>query len=81
MTGNVFGIKGSSGFVEFKVVATIPLPYCVVSPDTLIYCSGTPLKREVRSLNSNFKKVNKFNFSLGRVEDNDERGIRRHRRM
>lgn len=55
MMGNVFGIKSSSGFVEFKVVATIPLPYCIVSPDTLIYCSGTPVKREVRSPNSNFK--------------------------
>ena len=32
--------------VEFKVVETEPQPYCIVAPDTEIYCEGEPIKRE-----------------------------------
>jgi transitional endoplasmic reticulum ATPase len=32
--------------VEFKVVETEPEPYCIVAPDTEIYCEGEPIKRE-----------------------------------
>lgn len=32
--------------VEFKVVETDPVEYCIVAPDTEIYCEGEPIKRE-----------------------------------
>lgn len=32
--------------VEFKVVETDPSPYCIVAPDTEIYCEGEPIRRE-----------------------------------
>lgn len=32
--------------VEFKVVDTDPGEYCVVAPDTEIFCEGDPIKRE-----------------------------------
>jgi len=32
--------------VEFKVVETDPQPYCIVAPDTEIFCEGEPIKRE-----------------------------------
>ncbi|KAK6153279.1 hypothetical protein DH2020_012918 [Rehmannia glutinosa] len=32
--------------VEFKVVETDPGEYCVVAPDTEIFCEGEPIKRE-----------------------------------
>lgn len=32
--------------VEFKVVETEPGEYCVVAPDTEIFCEGEPIKRE-----------------------------------
>ncbi|GAB4833621.1 AAA ATPase cdc48 [Ancistrocladus abbreviatus] len=34
------------GSVEFKVIETDPPEYCVVAPDTEIYCEGEPVKRE-----------------------------------
>ena len=32
--------------VEFKVCECEPAPYCIVAPDTEIYCEGEPIKRE-----------------------------------
>lgn len=32
--------------VEFKVVETDPDQYCIVAPDTEIYCEGEPIRRE-----------------------------------
>ena len=32
--------------VEFKVVETDPADYCIVAPDTEIFCEGEPIKRE-----------------------------------
>lgn len=32
--------------MEFKVVETDPQPYCIVAPDTEIFCEGEPIKRE-----------------------------------
>ena len=32
--------------VEFKVVETDPADYCIVAPDTEIYCEGEPIRRE-----------------------------------
>lgn len=32
--------------VEFKVIETDPPEYCVVAPDTEIFCDGEPVKRE-----------------------------------
>ncbi|GMH11954.1 hypothetical protein Nepgr_013795 [Nepenthes gracilis] len=34
------------GSVEFKAIETDPGEYCVVAPDTEIYCEGEPVKRE-----------------------------------
>lgn len=36
--------------VEFKVVETDPGSHCIVAPDTVIYCEGEPIKREVCQL-------------------------------
>ena len=32
--------------MEFKVVETDPAEYCIVAPDTEIFCEGEPIKRE-----------------------------------
>ena len=32
--------------VEFKVLATDPKDFCLVAPDTVIYCEGKPVRRE-----------------------------------
>ena len=32
--------------MEFKVVETDPADYCIVAPDTAIFCEGDPIKRE-----------------------------------
>merc|ERR1719261_1978635 len=44
--GDVFLAKGAMHPVEFKVVETDPDPYCIVAPDTVIFCEGEPIKRE-----------------------------------
>ncbi|KAK2721092.1 hypothetical protein QYM36_003386 [Artemia franciscana] len=46
MKGDIFIVRGGMRAVEFKVVDTDPSPYCIVAPDTLIHCEGTPIKRE-----------------------------------
>lgn len=40
-------VRGSMRAVEFKVVETDPSPHCIVAPDTVIFCEGEPIKREV----------------------------------
>jgi hypothetical protein len=42
----VFLVRGGMRSVEFKVVETDPEPYCIVAPDTEIYCEGEPIRRE-----------------------------------
>ncbi|KAL8168036.1 hypothetical protein V2J09_009535 [Rumex salicifolius] len=44
--GDLFLVRGGMRSVEFKVVETEPAEYCVVAPDTEIFCEGEPLKRE-----------------------------------
>jgi transitional endoplasmic reticulum ATPase len=44
--GDSFKIKSEENFVEFKVVEIDPVDYCIVGPDTIIYCEGEPLQRE-----------------------------------
>ena len=29
-----------------QVIETVPDPFCIVAPDTVIYCEGEPIKRE-----------------------------------
>lgn len=48
--GDNFTVHGAMRTAEFKVVDTDPAPYCIVAPVTVIYCEGTPIKREVRIL-------------------------------
>ncbi|KAB2611588.1 cell division control protein 48-like protein D [Pyrus ussuriensis x Pyrus communis] len=44
--GDLFLVRGGMRTVEFKVVETDPPEYCVVAPDTEIFCEGEPLRRE-----------------------------------
>ncbi|KAJ4829117.1 premnaspirodiene oxygenase-like [Turnera subulata] len=44
--GDLFLVNGGMRSVEFKVVETDPAEYCVVAPDTMIFCEGEPVKRE-----------------------------------
>jgi transitional endoplasmic reticulum ATPase len=44
--GDTFLVRGGMRTVEFKVVETDPGDYCIVAPDTEIYCEGEPIVRE-----------------------------------
>ncbi|KAI8474134.1 MAG: flagellar associated protein [Monoraphidium minutum] len=44
--GDTFLARGGMRSVEFKVVETDPGEYCIVAPDTEIFCEGEPIKRE-----------------------------------
>ncbi|BFG29826.1 hypothetical protein CerSpe_161000 [Prunus speciosa] len=44
--GDLFLVRGGMRSVEFKVVDTDPPEYCVVAPDTEIFCDGEPVRRE-----------------------------------
>ncbi|KAL0417690.1 UNVERIFIED_CONTAM: Cell division cycle protein 48 [Sesamum radiatum] len=44
--GDHFLVRGGMRSVEFKVIETDPGEYCVVSPDTEIFCEGEPVRRE-----------------------------------
>lgn len=41
---DTFLVRGGMRSVEFKVVETDPAPYCIVAPDTEIYCEGEPIR-------------------------------------
>ncbi|KAJ1694373.1 hypothetical protein LUZ63_011071 [Rhynchospora breviuscula] len=43
---DLFLVRGGMRSVEFKVIETDPAEYCVVAPDTEIFCDGEPVKRE-----------------------------------
>ena len=44
--GDFLLIRGGMRSVEYKVIETDPPEYCVVAPDTEIFCEGDPIKRE-----------------------------------
>ncbi|KAK6126208.1 hypothetical protein DH2020_040051 [Rehmannia glutinosa] len=44
--GDLFLVRGGMRSVEFKVIETDPGDYCVVAPDTEIFCEGEPVRRE-----------------------------------
>ncbi|KAF8007701.1 hypothetical protein BT93_K1641 [Corymbia citriodora subsp. variegata] len=44
--GDLFLVRGGMRSVEFKVIETDPAEYCVVGPDTEIFCEGEPVRRE-----------------------------------
>ncbi|KAK4487541.1 hypothetical protein RD792_005815 [Penstemon davidsonii] len=44
--GDFFLVRGGMRSVEFKVIETDPSEYCVVAPDTEIFCEGEPVVRE-----------------------------------
>ena len=44
--GDTFLARGGMRAVEFKVVETDPAEYCIVAPDTEIFCEGEPINRE-----------------------------------
>jgi len=41
-----FVVNGPLGSIEFQVIEIDPVDYCIVGPDTTIYCEGEPLSRE-----------------------------------
>ena len=41
-----FLVRAAMRSVEFKVVETDPDQYCIVAPDTEIFCEGEPIVRE-----------------------------------
>ena len=47
---DTFVVRGNMRAIEFKVVAVEvggqAAPYCIVSPDTEIFCEGVPVERE-----------------------------------
>lgn len=43
---DTFSVNGESGLIEFQIIEIDPIDYCIVGPDTTIYCEGEPLKRE-----------------------------------
>jgi len=44
--GDTFIVRGGFKAVEFKVVEVDPGEYCIVSPNTLLFDEGEPIKRE-----------------------------------
>ncbi|KAL0038235.1 hypothetical protein WJX79_009619 [Trebouxia sp. C0005] len=44
--GDTFLVRAAMRSVEFKVVETDPDEYCIVAPDTEIFCEGEPIVRE-----------------------------------
>ncbi|KAI3910820.1 hypothetical protein MKW98_016571 [Papaver atlanticum] len=44
--GDMFLVRGGMRSVEFKVIETDPPEYCIVAPDTEIFCEGDPIRRE-----------------------------------
>ncbi|KAL6281086.1 hypothetical protein ACE6H2_017967 [Prunus campanulata] len=44
--GDLFLVRGIMRSVEFKVMETNPAEYCVVTPDTEIFCDREPIKRD-----------------------------------
>ena len=46
LQGDTFLVRGGMRTVEFKVVETDPAEYCIVAPDTEIFCEGEPIRRE-----------------------------------
>ena len=44
--GDTFLVRAAMRSVEFKVVETDPEDYCIVAPDTEIFCEGDPIIRE-----------------------------------
>lgn len=51
--GDVFCVTAAMRTVEFKVVDCDPSPICIVAPDTVIHCEGSPIKREEEEENIN----------------------------
>jgi transitional endoplasmic reticulum ATPase len=51
--------------VEFKVIDTEPSPYCIVAPETVICCEGTPIERQLEEAS-----IDEIDFDdIGGLED------------
>ena len=44
--GDTFVVRGGFKAVEFKVVEVDPGEFCIVSPNTILFDEGEPIKRE-----------------------------------
>jgi len=43
--GDIFNVKSENKIFEFKVIEIDPVDYCIVGPDTIIFCEGEPLDK------------------------------------
>jgi len=43
---DLFLVRGGMRAVEFKIVEVDPGDFCIVAPDTVIFCEGEPIKRD-----------------------------------
>ena len=43
---DLFLVRGAMRAVEFKIVEVDPGDFCIVAPDTVIFCEGEPIKRD-----------------------------------
>mmetsp|Transcript_1445 Transcript_1445/g.3494 ORF Transcript_1445/g.3494 Transcript_1445/m.3494 type:complete len:338 (+) Transcript_1445:868-1881(+) len=41
-----FIVNGPSGPIQFQVIEIDPVDYCIVGPDTIIYCEGEPIQKD-----------------------------------
>ena len=44
--GDLFVVRGGMRSAEFKVMETDLAEYCIVAPETEVYCEGEALRRE-----------------------------------
>lgn len=66
MQGDTFLARGGMRSVEFKVVETDPADYCIVAPDTEIFCEGEPIKREDEEKLDEVRRIGLAKKGLGR---------------
>ncbi|GLT56821.1 hypothetical protein SLA2020_298370 [Shorea laevis] len=70
--GDLFVVRGGMRIVEFKVIETDPGEYCVIAPDTEIFCCGEPVRRE------DANRLDEVGYNdVGGVGYNDVGGVRK----
>jgi transitional endoplasmic reticulum ATPase len=77
--GDLFLVRGSMRAVEFKVVETDPGEYCIVAPDTMIHCEGSPIKRDEEESKLNtigYEDIGGCRRQLGQIREMVELPLR-----
>ena len=75
--GDTFLARGGMRGVEFKVVETDPENYCIVAPDTEIFCEGEPLNREDEEKLDEARRADSFPAALRRPRRPRSRNLAR----